>query len=218
MILSHSHKFIFLHVPKVAGASMNEVFRSYDMTFWAGLFTKGAKLRRHKGRLKVGFAEHIKAKQLKDKMSSKTFEEYYKFAFVRNPWEREVSWYKWILKTKVTPKLTEQVSKLKDFNDFVLWFADNLPKLDSVYDNQKDFIYDDKGSQLVNFIGRYENLEGDFRKILEEVGLPLVTLPVKNATKEKNTENAYRKLYNERSIELVAQLRSADIHIFGYEF
>ena len=114
--------------------------------------------------------------------------------------------------------MTEQVSKLKDFNDFVLWFADNLPKLNSVYDNQKDFIYDDKGSQLVNFIGRYENLEGDFRKILEEVGLPLVTLPVKNATKEKNTENAYRKLYNERSIELVAQLRSADIHIFGYEF
>ena len=197
---------------------MNEVLRLYDMTFWAGIFTKGAKLTKHKGRFKFGFAEHIKAKQLKTKMSFKTFEEYYKFAFVRNPWEREVSWYKWILKTKVTPKLTERVSKLKDFNDFVLWFADNLPELDPVYANQKDFIYDEDGSQLVNFIGRYENLEEDFQKILKEVGLPPVALPVKNATKEKNTENAYRKLYNERSIELVAQLRSADIQNFGYEF
>jgi len=66
---------------------------------------------------------------------------------------------------------------------------------------------------LTNFVGKFENLEQDFAKICEAIGVN-VHLPHDNRTKHKN----YRQYYNQKTNNLISQNFEEDIKLFNYEF
>ena len=78
---------------------------------------------------------------------------------------------------------------------------------------QCDFIFDDSNNQLVDFIGRYENLEEDFNHILEKLQI--------NVQLKRFNSNYYRshkEILNKESIELIYERYKEDISIFKYNF
>ena len=74
-------------------------------------------------------------------------------------------------------------------------------------------IADDSGI-VVDYVGRFENLEADFRVVCERIGLPPLKLP----HIRKSCHKDYRRYYDKKTIRTVAEVFKEDIRMFGYEF
>ncbi len=80
---------------------------------------------------------------------------------------------------------------------------------------QHQFILDDNGHLLVDFVGRFENLQDDFVYVCQRIGLPHLSLPHVNASHRRPD---YRSYYNEYTKHLVEEYFRRDIELFGYSF
>ncbi len=210
MLISHSHKFVMIHVYKVAGSSIRGVLNPYAAISWRQSSLKdkwiGVKNLNHKC-FSSQFGGHDKAVDLKENFPNQLFENYFKFAFVRNPWDWQVSLYMFGLKDK-NHYQHELFKSFVDFEAYLDW------RIKEDLHLQKDFVVDKEGKLLVDFIGRLENLQKDFMHICKEVKVPTVNLPHLN----KSNSRKYQSFYNENTKQKVAEAFKEDIEFFNYSY
>jgi len=130
---------------------------------------------------------------------------YYRFGFVRNPWDRMVSYYHHIYKKTAQPPWYKRwlgvendnllwrqlIAENKSFDDFVRYchfHADGDPRYDHLFRNQVEWLMDDDGDIGIDFIGKFAQ------------------------------RGAYREYYTDESRRIVAERFGRDIEIFGYRF
>jgi hypothetical protein len=213
MLISPSAKFVFVHIQKTAGLSIEAVLRQHfnDARFWHG---------RH-GHASDGIAE----------IGMDKWRQNYSFAFVRNPWDRLVSWYAmidrerqtlpWYSRWRKAPFQTllwnEVVQKASSFEEFIERCDDVIfdrGSRKSFAFNQIDYISAPDGRLAVDFVGRFESLAADFGVVAQRLGLGDVTLPKRNVSRHAH----YSSWYNDRTHDIVAKRFARDIAAFGYEF
>jgi len=208
MIISHSHKFIFIHVYKTAGTSIRKKLSPYihakpSTNFIHRIINPAESVYSNK------FNTHVSAAELKKSIPANIWNSYFKFAIVRNPWDWQVSLYTYMQKTQETHPQGELINKLSDFDSYIEWRVNNDVHL------QKEYLYDMQTNKpLVDYIGRFENLQTDFNYICNKIGIAETELTVENVSNKKN----FREYYNERNKELVAKVFNDDIQTFGYKF
>lgn len=207
MLLSHEKKFIFIHNYKVAGTSIRDGLKSYNnhsfrssnhldkLKFLTGVYPRVYASQ---------FASHIWATQLKKELPADIFDHYFKFGFVRNPWDWQVSLYTFMLKTEDHFQ-HELIKSMKSFDEYIDWRVHNNLRL------QKNFFYDNNVC-LMDYIGSMENLNEDFEKICGRIGVD-AKLPHLNPSRN---DNNYLKYYSKNSLEMVAQAFREDIELFKY--
>ena len=136
------------------------------------------------------------------------------FGFVRNPWDRAVSSWKF-------------GSHESSWNMNFVDFCRNLQKLELFPETKKAknglllhvceqhpfLICRDKGIKS-DFIGRFENLQKDFNTICDKIGVARHQLPHKNKTNHRH----YTEYYNKETRQIIAEKYAKDIEYFGYEF
>jgi hypothetical protein len=210
MILSHRNKFIYIHVYKVAGTSIRTVLKEYDdrsdsdFPFYKNLqFYLGSRF----PSLSKLAVDHINVTEIKRFLPENIFNTYFKFAFVRNPWDWQVSLYHYMLQYKNHPQ-HRLVSRMKSFDEYIEWRVTQDMGL------QKDFLYDNKGNLLVNFIGRFENLQEDFNIACSKIPIKQVQLPLAN----KSNHKFYKEYYNKNTRDLIYNAFKEDIELFKYDF
>jgi Sulfotransferase family len=148
------------------------------------------------------------------------WEEYYKFAFVRNPWDRLVSWYSMV--TKFPKGGNELWRYVRDnsstFEEFIYNCTDEVEVKKGVYYsftyNQLDYVTDEYGDLLVDFIGRLENFDEDVHEVFDRIGVDLETVPHKNRSRHQH----YSTFYAPDTEMIVRERFKRDIEYFGYEF
>lgn len=193
MLLSQSHEFIFIHIPKVAGVSIEEFFLKYAV--------------KNRGPNGEKFIQHSTARKIKAGLSPRVYDKYYKFAFVRNPWDRWVSLYFFILH-KDTHVEHLRVKSFKDFDEFV---EDSIERGRT---QQKNTLTDNNGKFIVDYIGRFETLSDDINHLCRILDIKNTSFPYMNRSRHRD----YRSYYNERTKEMVAGHFKDDIRLFGYTF
>jgi hypothetical protein len=151
---------------------------------------------------------HVPMWYFKNIIPEKEFNLYFKFGFVRNPWDRLVSAYHYSVKWYKENDAKELNSK--KFDNFSTWLR-QIHK-GSILPNKN-------GSQLsfvegCDFIGKFENLQEDFNIVCDKIGIPQQQLPHKN--KSKHTH--YTEYYDDESCKIVAEQYAKDIEYFGYKF
>lgn len=204
MVISHGSKFIFIHNYKVAGTSIREALQVYTIPPKENYLNWiGQKL--HLLPQSSDFIDHISAPQLKAKLAPKYFDQYYKFSFVRNPWDWQVSLYHFMQQLKDHHQ--HELIMSMNFDEYIHWRVNEDKHL------QKDFMYDADGKCLVDYIGKLENIEDDFKKITQHLGLE-ATLPHSNKSKHKS----YQEYYSPETRDIVAEHFKEDIELFNYEF
>jgi chondroitin 4-sulfotransferase 11 len=206
MLINLEKKFLFIHIQKTAGTSISRYLKTIEGT-------------------KFEYNQHSFINVVDFDMS-----DLFKFCFVRNPFERLVSWFnmldhnrKFQKKDKFLKYITDNSTTFSEFlnlTEIILDDYDNYsyrgnidyPK--SIKFNQLDYITDSNGHIAVDFIGRLENINDDFNFILDKIGQPLHTLEKRNSFNRDH----YRSYYTDEDIEKVYKMCKRDIEYFKYEF
>jgi len=201
----HSNKAIFFHVPKTAGYAMEQYFapgcmdyKVFDPVCLFGL--KNGAMAQH-----YPYSEMIKI------VPPDIMKNYFKFAFVRNPWDRLVSAYSY-LKTKHDEL----------HGGFEGWLGHVCSRVRSRdyqpgahHAPQTDYLLHE-GAAVLDFVGRYENLQQDFATVCIRLQAPVGRLPVQN--KSSLRTGHYRGYYSPAMAELVAGTYAEEIALLGYSF
>lgn len=212
MVISDKKEFVFIHVPKCAGISISNVLSIYGRTDNKTLLSKILY------KLKVpevfiphkAINKHVKANDLKGILPGKVWNNYFKFAFVRNPFDYQVSNYHYILRSPSHP-YHKEVKECKCFKKFLYKqcndFLTSKPNILSRY------VYDDSDNLMVDYLGRFENLNKDFDKICKILNIRY-NLPHMN----KSNRKSYHDYYDEESRLMIEEHHAKDLEIFGYKF
>lgn len=226
-MISEKYECIFIHIPKTAGQSIEHFFLNLHGLSWE---ERSPLLLRYnpdplKGPERLA---HLKAKEYTSfgYLDENRFNNYFKFAFVRNPWARLVSEFNYRVhhkKMSFEQFVTKGLPSKSDYSDA---YRHIIP--------QYDFLYNDSGKCMVDFIGRFESLQNDFDEICSKLCIENSMLPHVNSSAEKisfkdslrkNTllnvakkKQSYTEYYNEKTKKIVEDLYSNDIEKFNYKF
>jgi hypothetical protein len=200
-VVSKSNRFFFIHIPKNAGGSVRQ-----------------ALIRNAGGKKPRGVYQHTPAVTVCD-LNRSQWNSFLTFSFIRNPWERMWSIYKFNLERK--GKGHEDVGK--SFDEFLMrkkrthnW-AKTFPNPNTPIQRrpQTDWLLDENGEMIVDFIGRFENLHDDFKRICSMVG---IKPPRLTRTHKTSHSVPYTKAYSKEGIEFVEEHFRTDIEMFEYAF
>lgn len=148
---------------------------------------------------------------------NKIYPRYFKFTFVRNPYDRVLSCYLNRVKKSLIPGFHKFRIFRNDmsFNEFVKAICKISDKeSDRHFVSQSYVLTDKKGSLIPDFIGKFENLEEDFRKICNKIG---INNPEKLLHKNKSERNNnYIEYYDEETKRMVYERYKKDFDIFAY--
>ncbi len=216
MLLSHKYNFLFVHIAKTGGtsvrAALNKLRWQDPMYYLTWPAHKVSALTGHKLGLKFPRHCHIIAAQ--EMLPDDFFDQLYKFAFVRNPWDLQVSSFHHIKRER-----PQHMNGITDFKEFMRWKLDpERPyqyHIDTSLSLQSDYLVDLHGKMLVDFIGHYESLDEDFATVCDKIGVK-IALPHKRQATDRKKD--YRSYYDDATTELVANYFQKDIERLGYVF
>lgn len=217
MLLSLRYNFLFVHIAKTGGTSIRSALqplRWRDPWYYAqGICHRLSKLSGY--RIGMKFPRHAKAILAKEALPEPFYNELFKFTFVRNPWDLQVSSYHHIRRS--WPRLVEGRD---EFGEFLKWRLDPARPLEPIVEDsnqlQSDYIVDLHGNVIVDFLGHYEQLQADFDTVCQRIGIPPSTLYHKRKTTDRSRD--YRSYYTDETAELVASYFARDLEILGYRF
>ena len=182
-MINHKHKFIYLHTPKTGGMSIG-----------SALFEA------------LGIEDNYQSFHIHyDDLNKEILKDYFVFTFVRNPWDRIVSDYRYKeeintnfsfdsfsnnpqycyeqqYKTSVKPTDINFFNNHRDTSNYFSEFIHTISQLDFL---KGKFNHNINTLPFIDFIGRYENIEQDFKYVCDKIGIT-AKLPHKNFTNWKN--------------------------------
>ena len=187
---------LFIHVPKAAGTSISYAIYGRSLG-------------------------HLKAIEI-SRWCPNEFSSLFKFAFVRNPWDRLVSAYRFAVKgqTEIAGMRNSKQYKtnpFRSFDSFVYeWlYEKDLMTLDYVFQPQHLFISDENKISLVDFIGKVELFDHDLEKVSEITGKTIDSLNLNRISKQSNYIQYYK---DSQLINSVGDIYHDDVSFLGYDF
>lgn len=195
-VISHRYQFIYFGIPKTGTRALREFFGQSD--FAAEIFEH-----------RKGYEDAVKQ-----------YPDYYKFTFVRNPFARVLSCYE----SKVAPRkgalhkrarilsFYRELRSGMEFKDFVLWLGGG-EGCDEIAD--RHWLSQHYFTDQCDFVGRYENLQGDLKMIGEKLGFSVSNVPVAGWI---SGASDYQDRYDAEMINVMRSRYARDLEQFGYEF
>jgi hypothetical protein len=205
MIISHLRRFIFVAIPKTGTHSVRQALRQQlganDLE-QVGLFVNKRFPFTEFADIRHG---HINLQQIRPCLDEGQFESYFKFAFVRNPYDRFVSYCAFM--SRETGQFAVDA---KGFMKHVLFQA--RPQEHVLFQPQHSFLVDGNGELLSDFVGRVEDMQGDYDAICQRLAMASTELGVVNASRR----GGYHEYYDDELLQGVKEYYRRDFEIFGY--
>lgn len=207
MIISHRHKFLFAAIPKTGTHAVRRALREQmgpqDLE-QVGLFVQKTLPFEPLAALRHG---HLSLTQIRPFIGEEAFASFFKFAFVRNPFDRFVSYCAFMTRDDgAFERDPKGVMRFFLFKDRPLDHLLFLP--------QHTFVADSQGALLTDAIGRVERMQSSYDEMCTRIGIPSAPLEKVNSSRR----NDYREYYDRPLIEGVAELYRKDLDLFGYGF
>jgi len=208
MIAWKPSAFIFVHIPKCAGTSIEQAFIPIISPY------RGFKDLPEEARTQHWLPGHRMLQHSKLRRYERNFplQDYFKFAFVRNPWDRAISQIEY-LRSRGAARFSS--TSFKENLKIYCEARVNIQGHDLAA-SQTDYLRKLDGGPGMDYIGRFEALAGDFAVICEKIGLkPAPALPhVFNSQRKAH----YRDYYDDESAGWIRKRFAADIEQLQYEF
>jgi len=200
-MISFQKQFLFVHIPKTAGNSIQSILRDYSEDEIVALRGEQDGIERFGLRnpnYKV--RKHSTLVEYREALGEDRFHRLYKFTCVRNPWDRMVSYY------------------FRPTRDLMSWNRKEFKKMILNVFSVADYLRLEEGENdpltNVDRIMRFETLAGDFRHVSAALDIPAAPLPRYN----RSSREHYAKYYDDELRELVRKRFAPEIERFGYTF
>jgi hypothetical protein len=208
LIVSHRHRFIFAAVPKTGTHAVRQALREQmgegDVE-QVGLFVDKRFPWEDLAAIRHG---HLSLQQVRPHLGEESFSGYFKFAFVRNPFDRFVSYCAFMLRGG---DLFEQHPR-EMMRHFL--FVEP-PEHHVLFQSQASLLVDKDGATLLtDEVGRVEDMQGSYDAICARIGIPSRALDRVNGSRRDD----YRRYYDQALIDGVAARYAQDLDLFGYTF
>lgn len=184
MIISHSRRFIFVKSEKTGGTSVERAIQPFLENI--DIFDEGS---------------HFLPTQIVESHGKNTFDEYFKFSIIRNPFDKMVSHYYW--HGHIEP------GRYESFDIFVEEFYKY-----KIISNWKYFSIDN--SIVLDRILRYENLQDDLNSIYINTGICIDVSGIHEKSNIRPTDATYQSYYSDATRNMVEIACSQEIAMFGY--
>ncbi len=203
-MISHKYACIFVEVPKTGSTSIRSIIGSPAKPHLNIKETREKFISEYKQK-----HTNIINRFFKNRAAKSKWEEYFKFGFVRNPWDRVVSLY--------LRKEGIQMAGKMNFDEFVHWIQNSSDTSihPSKHKNQLDWFLDTNGKLAVDYIGKFETLDEDWRVISKKLG---IEQPLPHANKNPKKKKHYTEYYNHELRDIIADKFRIDIEYFDYKF
>lgn len=197
---------LFVHIAKTGGNSIAK----------SGIREKSSKFY-------CDWHGHMISTEIKKKIGNKNWYSMFKFSFVRNPYDRLISFYhfmvapkpNWSILNSVLNNIQQAIGK-RTFKEFCLMFSDNeiINKANGI---QKQYTYltNENGEIMVDYIGRFENFQQDWDYICENVFHHKYILPHENRS---NHRKDYMSYYDEKTKQIVFNYYKKDFEMLRYNY
>lgn len=215
MILSNKHKFIFIKTPKTAGTSVQMALKqicAYTDIVMYGMINEMTKYKLN------GWSEFVSLFDIpflyylryQEKIK---LNDYFSFSFVRNPWSKLISRYLYLIKRKVIDE--KYKAGPVSFNNWIKneWIFDHEKH---IHDNPMTWICHPDGQIAIDFVGRYETLQQDFRYICYKINA--INLELYHCNKAQIDVCDYRSWYTQETKNIVKDICELEIKTFNYDF
>jgi hypothetical protein len=207
MIISHRHRFIFFAVPRTGTHAVRRALGQHlGPEDWEqqNLFEKKRLPMQDLADLGHG---HISVRQLQSCLPSRTWNSYFKFAVVRNPFDRFVSACFFLARKQ--PQIAHHANAFMKRAVTDPAFRRRVLVLP-----QTALLTDGTGSIPLDFVGRFENLQESFDYICEHLGFPRAELENRNSSQHE----PYSRYYDRTLAEAVGDIYRTDLETFSYTF
>jgi len=150
---------------------------------------------------------HIAVRQIQPHLDQDVWQSYFKFGFVRNPFDRFVSTCFFL--NRGNPEFSasaqtfmKRALSVPRFRQRILVKPQNLQLITNT------------GEIALDAVGRYESLQESYDEICERIGIPSTDLERKNPSKHA----AFTEYYDDELRNIVGDYYQDDLRIFGYDF
>lgn len=188
-------RVIFIHIPKAAGLSL------------------------YKAVFKIDSFGHETIRHYEDFLSQRELKKYYKFSFVRNPYDRIHSAYYYLRaggrEHAIDLEYAQMLQHINSFESFILdWLnKENIYKIQH-FIPQTYFLKNYNNEIKFDFIGKFENLEQDFGVVTKNLNIDIELLFL-NKTKSKKLN--FMSEYTQEMFKVVNELYHEDFELLGYK-
>lgn len=207
MIVSHQHRFVFVAIPKTGTHSVRQALRAHlgpDDIEQVGLFVNKRFPYDELAQIKHG---HLSLQQVRPFLREENFKNYFKFAFVRNPYDRFVSYCAFM--TRNGDMFSRDPTAVMRHMLFV-----EPPEQHILFQSQHSLLVDENGYLLTDEIGRVEQMQASYNALCAKIGIPSQALEKVNSTSRRD----YRDYYDDELKQGVGRRYARDLDLFGYEF
>ena len=202
-MISLKHNFLFVHIPKTAGNSIQNVLSAYSEDKIVCLAPHQDGIERFEVRSdRYNIHKHSTLLEYRSQLDEEVFQRLFKFTSVRNPWDRLISFYFSPHRGQVAwdrQKFIKFVKEIPPVTDYISLEESNNP-------STRRF--------NIDYFVRFENLNHDFKEVCKQIGVPYTPLPQRNKSKHQD----YKSYYDDELVELVMKRFCQEIGFFGYKF
>lgn len=207
MIVSHQHRFVFAAIPKTGTHSVRQALRAHlgpEDTEQVGLFVNKRLPYEALAQIQHG---HIGLDQVRPHLGEDAFRSYFKFAFVRNPYDRFVSYCAFM--RRGDGAFTRQPQAVMRHILFKMRPLNHI-----LFQPQHTLLVDAQGRLLADYIGRVEQMQACYDEICTRIGFSSQALERVN----RSSRGDYRQYYDQVLMDGVSELYRRDLDLFNYEF
>jgi hypothetical protein len=216
--INHDLKAVFIHVHKTGGTYISYMLHKYygfknyylrrpDHDNFCFNKKKTTKYINYENRVHGVYVYYKTSPELNKKMgmTPQKWDSYYKFCFIRNPYDKIVSAWNHINRYKIPFKNYLNLQHTCNDVEYMHMF---MPQVRNII-NQKGFID-------INFIGKFENLEEDFQTILKNIGIKNIIHDQKKEM-NKREHDLYHEYYDQETLDRINSLLKEDFDKLDYE-
>lgn len=205
MIFSGSRRFVFFAVPKTGTHAIREAMRPHlSESDWEQQLRFGKQLS-PLPEIAVVNHGHVSYQQLCSALGNTAMSEFFRFAFVRHPFDRFVSVCAFLARTD-----SSYEQNPTDWMKRALLRPQFCKRV--LVMPQHALLSDETGKVALDFIGRYESLQADFDAVCDRLALPKATLPHRN----RSEHDAYQNLLDNELADALWQRYEKDFVAFNY--
>ena len=209
-MLSIKNKFLFIHIPKTGGNSIQKSLVDYSEDEIVVKLPVQDGINRFAISSKYDVKKHSTLLEYKNKIDADLYSQIYKFSVIRNPWDRVVSLYFHSYRTWNKKKFTQTIKDAHKMRDFI-----RLEKpAQGLAGYFKQGIDSSPLDQDIDFLIHFENIDEDFKTVCEKLNIPYRQLSTLNQSKRSE----YTNYYDNSSRKLVEKLYADEIDFGKYTY